>query len=288
MNRYLAFMLIGIGIAALTGCSNPKVQEFMNNDLVKKMDVTQTFKQVKGPTEAEEIEQGTAMTEILLGARPLLNDPELQMYVNRVGMWVAQQSERPGLPWSFGINDSEHVNAFAAPGGYVIITKGMMKALRNESELAGVLGHEVAHVTQQHHIKAMRKGAFANVIEAGLAVATDDKHSELLKTMLGPTKDLYARGLDKSDEFEADRIGLVLAARAGYDPFGLPAALTTLDSIAPNNTYMALLFKTHPAPKARLERITAVVGNNFDTLSGSQLNAERFGHFTERLRVATQ
>jgi predicted Zn-dependent protease len=276
-------MLALMAIVSLSACSNPKVQEF-----VKQVDLKQTFKQMKGPTEAEEIEQGSAMTEILLGARPLVADPELQTYVNRVGQWVAQQSDRPGLPWTFGVNDSEHVNAFAAPGGYVIVTKGMMKTLRNEAELAGVLGHEVAHVTQQHYTKALRKGAFANVLSAGLAATADGKRSELLKSLLGPTKDLYARGLDKADEFEADRIGAVLATRAGYDPFGLPSVLTTLDSIAATNTYMALLFKTHPAPKARLDRITVALGTNFDALANSQTNTERFNRFTDRLRLVTQ
>lgn len=275
-----ARILVAMVALMLAACSNPKMQNFM-----EQVNLKDTFKQVKGPSEAEEIEQGGAIAEILLGARPLVAEPELQMYVNRVGKWIALQSERPTLPWSFGVNDSEHVNAFAAPGGYVIITKGMMKTLRNEAELAGVLGHEIAHITQQHHIKAMRKGAFANLISAGLSAAADGKRSELLKNLLGPTKELYARGLDKSDEFEADRIGLVLAARAGYDPFGLPAALTTLDSIAANNTYMALLFKTHPAPKARLDKIAIVAGQNFDALSGNQLNTERFNRFTEKIRL---
>ena len=275
-----ARILVAMVALMLAACSNPKMQNFM-----EQVNLKDTFKQAKGPSEAEEIEQGGAIAEILLGARPLVAEPELQMYVNRVGKWIALQSERPTLPWSFGVNDSEHVNAFAAPGGYVIITKGMMKTLRNEAELAGVLGHEIAHITQQHHIKAMRKGAFANLISAGLSAAADGKRSELLKNLLGPTKELYARGLDKSDEFEADRIGLVLAARAGYDPFGLPAALTTLDSIAANNTYMALLFKTHPAPKARLDKISIVAGQNFDALSGNQLNTERFNRFTEKLRI---
>lgn len=115
-----------------------------------------------------------------------------------------------------------------------IVIKGMMKQLRNEAEFAGVLGHEVAHVTQKHHLKALRKAAVVNLLSAGAAAATaDSRHAELVQKLSGPTKELYARGLDKADEFEADRIGVVLSTRAGYDPYGLPAVLTTLASADP-------------------------------------------------------
>lgn len=114
-----------------------------------------------------------------------------------------------------------------------IVTKGMMKQLRNEAELAGVLGHEVAHVTQKHHLKALRKAAVVNLPSAGAAATAESRHAELVQKLSGPTKELYARGLDKADEFEADRIGVVLSARVGYDPYGLPAVLTTLASADP-------------------------------------------------------
>ena len=241
------------------------------------------MREVKEP---EEIQIGKGMTETLLGARPLYDDPDLQLYVNQVGLWVARQSERPNLPWHFGVNDSDHINAFAAPGGYIIITKGMIRQLRNEGELAGVLGHEVAHVNQKHHLKALRKSAFASLLGEGVAAATDDKHAELVKKLAGPTKELYARGLDKSDEFEADRMGVVLAARAGYDPYGLPAVLTTLASADPKDNYLTLLYKTHPLPQARLDQLAPGLAT-LESIKAPQ-NATRFQQYTRKLQVATK
>lgn len=282
----LRFVLVSLTLStlALGGCSQQQADAFMRN-INESGGLQQSLKNLREPTQAEEIEIGDGVAETLLGARPLLDDPELQRYVNTVGMWVALQSERPDLPWHFGVNDSDHINAFAAPGGYIIVTRGMMKQLRNEAELAGVLGHEVAHVTQKHHLKALRKSAMVNLLGAGVAAASaESKHAELVQKLAGPTKDLYARGLDKADEFEADRIGVVLAARAGFDPYGLPAVLTTLGAADPKDNFLTLLYKTHPLPQVRLDALEPGLA----TLDGIQApqNATRFQQFTRRLQLA--
>ncbi|HEU5282797.1 MAG TPA: M48 family metalloprotease [Burkholderiales bacterium] len=238
--------------------------------------------------EPEEIEMGKGVAETLLGASPLLDDVQLQRYVNAVGGWVAQQSERPDLPWHFAVNSSEVVNAAATPGGNIIITAGMLRVLRNEAELAGVLGHEVAHAVRKHHLAAIRKSAFAGLLAQGVQAASQgNRNEQLVNALIGPTKELYARGLDKSDEFEADRMGVVLAARAGYDPWGLPNAVQTLSSIKPDDNAVALLFKTHPAPSARLERLAAAMGESFDAMQGPR-NEERYRQATARIRVASR
>jgi predicted Zn-dependent protease len=267
----------------LGGCQSGGGFNVQNVDIGLVVKSVGNLRDVKEP---EEIQIGQSMTETLLGARPLYDDPELQHYVNEVGLWVAQQSERPNLPWHFGVNDSDHINAFAAPGGYIIVTKGMMKQLRNEAELAGVLGHEVAHVNQKHHLKALRKSAYANLLGEGVAAATDTKHADLVKQLAGPTKELYARGLDKADEFEADRMGVVLAARAGYDPYGLPAVLTTLASAAPDDNYLTLLTKTHPLPQVRLDNLAPGLA----TLDGirAPLVPTRFQQYTRKLQLASR
>ncbi len=125
-----AFLLhLGVGVAvagAVAGCSQQQMDAFVKNS--GGVDgLTSTLKQALGKIdEPREIEMGRGIAETLLGARPLLDDPKLQRYVNEVGSWVASRSERPQLPWRFGVNDSDHVNAFAAPGGFIIVTKGMM------------------------------------------------------------------------------------------------------------------------------------------------------------------
>jgi len=277
----LVFALIAAVV--LGGCQSGGGFNVQNVDIGSVIKSVGNLREVKEP---EEIQIGQSMTETLLGARPLYDDPELQHYVNEVGLWVAQQSERPNLPWHFGVNDSDHINAFAAPGGYIIITKGMMKQLRNEAELAGVLGHEVAHVNQKHHLNALRKSAFANLLGEGVAAATDSKHADLVKQLAGPTKELYARGLDKTDEFEADRMGVVLAARAGYDPYGLPAVLTTLASAAPDDNFLTLLTKTHPLPQVRLDSLAPGLAT-LDGIKAPQ-NPMRFQQYTRKLQLASR
>jgi predicted Zn-dependent protease len=272
--------------AMLHGCSNQQGQAFLNNvggvdGLIK--NVQQATGTVQEP---QEVEMGHGITETLLGARPLVDDPDLQLYVNFVGAWVASHSERPQLRWRFAVNDSDHVNAFAAPGGYIIVTRGMMNVVQSEAELAGVLGHEIGHVTRKHHLNAIRKGAYMNLLGAGAAAGTAGTPSaDLVNALVGPTKELYSRGLDKDDEFEADRIGVVLATRAGYDPWGLPAMLQTLARIKPDDPYMALLFKTHPSPSARLDKLGVAMGTQFDRYSNSAPSSDRFQRAVARLKT---
>jgi len=291
MKAMRAFLLhLGVGVAvagAVAGCSQQQMDAFVKNS--GGVDgLTSTLKQALGKIdEPREIEMGRGIAETLLGARPLLDDPKLQRYVNEVGSWVASRSERPQLPWRFGVNDSDHVNAFAAPGGFIIVTKGMMNLLQNEAELAGVLGHEVGHVIRKHHLNAIKKGAWINLLGAGAGAAAAGKPSEeLVNALVGPTKELYSRGLDKDDEFEADRVGITLAARAGYDPWGLPAALQTLAKIKPDDKYLALLTKTHPSPGQRLDRMGQVMGASFDRFDSQPRNAERYLAATRNLKTA--
>ena len=280
-----AVVLVGaVGIVA--GCAGPQGQAFMDN-IGGVEGLMKNIKQATGTIqEPEEIEMGEGITETLLGARPMVNDPEVQRYVNFVGAWVAAQSDRPNLPWHFAVNDSDHVNAFAAPGGYIIVTKGMMNLLQNEAELAGVLGHEIGHVVRKHHLNAIRKGAYMNLLGAGAAGATaGSRGGEIVNALVGPTKELYSRGLDKDDEFDADRIGVVLATRAGYDPWGLAAALQTLAKIKADDKYMALLFKTHPNPSDRLDKLGTAMGTTFDRFNDRPQNADRFQRAVAKIRM---
>lgn len=204
-----------------------------------------------GIEEKEEIEVGREIAGRVLGAAPLVPDPELQAYVNRVGRWIASQAERPDLPWRFGVIDSPAVNAFAAPGGYILVTRGLYEMLDNEAQLAGVLGHEIAHVVRRHHITVMQKSA---AISAGARFAQQSR-TQFISNLIGTGAEVFARGLDKSAEFEADRIGVVLAARAGYSPFGLLEVLHKLAARGASDSSLALLFKTHPSPGERLDRL---------------------------------
>jgi beta-barrel assembly-enhancing protease len=222
----------------------------------------------KSPSKAEEISIGREVTGSILGAAPLVKNDALQQYVNKVGRWVADQSERSNLPWKFGVIESDDLNAFAAPGGYVLITKGLYQRLENESQLAGVLGHEIAHVVKKHQLKVMQKQALLSYGANMLGNKLDG--SELTKKAIGTGAEISARNLDKSAEYEADRMGMILAARAGYDAYGLAEVLNTLATVNKDDDSVALLFKTHPKPDERLTQLGESAGNQLDNLKAGK------------------
>lgn len=233
-------------------------------------EVQQPTINLKKPSRADEIKIGREITGNLLGAAPLVKDQELQKYVNQVGRWVASQGERPDLPWHFGVIESEDLNAFSAPGGYVLITKGLYRQLHSEAELAGVLGHEIAHVNKKHQLKVLQKQQLLNV-GAGLLSGKLGKDNQTVQKIIGSGAEISARSLDKDAEYEADRIGVILAARAGYDPYGLPEVLETIGHANKDDSRVALLFKTHPLPDDRLAKLGEAAGSRLDSVNGKSL-----------------
>lgn len=234
----------------------------------------------KNPSTAEEIALGREITGSILGAAPLVKDDKLQQYVNKVGRWVASQSERADLPWKFGVIESSDLNAFAAPGGYVLITKGLYQQLNNEAQLAGILGHEIAHIVQKHQLKVLQKQQLVN-IGAGLITDKLSKGNKLAQKAIGSGAEISARSLDKEAEYEADRMGVVLAVRAGYDAFGLPEVLQQIGQTNKTDNSVALLFKTHPHPDERLTKLGDSAGNKLDNLKAGKTLENRFYKLTK-------
>ena len=222
----------------------------------------------KNPSKEEEIALGREITGSLLGAAPLVKDAALQQYVNKIGRWVASQSERENLPWKFGVIDSAEINAFAAPGGYVLITKGLYQKLQNEAQLASVLGHEIAHVVKKHQLKVLQKQQLLNAGSSWLKEKFGK--TKLADKAIGTGAEISARGLDKDAEFEADRMGMVLAERAGYDAFALAEVLQTISQTNKSDSSVALLFKTHPAPDERLAKLSDAAGSQLDNVKAGK------------------
>jgi beta-barrel assembly-enhancing protease len=208
--------------------------------------------------EGQEHRMGQTASAVLLGAAPLLGDPIAQSYLNVVGRWLTLHIERPDLPWRFGILDDGTVNAFAAPGGYVFITRGLFLMLRSEHELAGVLGHEIGHVLRRHHVHALiKQERFRTVLDVFRRASGRD--GLLMEALVGATREMYARGLDQEDEYEADRIGAVVAARAGYDPYGLVHVLRTLAGAREDTELTGFFLGTHPPVAERIASLEALL-----------------------------
>ncbi len=207
----------------------------------------------------EEVNIGRNVMSGLLGAAPLVEHEGLQHYVNKVGRWIALQSKRPKLPWTFGVINSQNINAFAAPGGYIAITLGLYQLFENEDQLAAVLAHEISHVIEKHHLEAIQKSTQRELLGALAVKATDKKHRDKMQKLVNAGVQIYARGLDKKFEFGADRRGIVLAARAGYDPYALLDVFTTLRSIKPDDASMTVFLNTHPPLADRVRTLDALM-----------------------------
>ena len=271
----LNYIFLFFSLILLSGCQ----QSGMNFDFDKALSLAKNVqKATKTIAEPEEITIGNGIAANLLGAAPLLADDKMQHYVNQVGRWVSLHTERPDLPWKFGVLASADVNAFATPGGTIFITAGLLQKLNNESELAGVLAHEMVHVLRKHHLAALQKGARMD-IAADLAqesLKESGSNNPVLQKAIKAGTEVYVRGLDKDDELEADRMGIVIATRAGYDPFGLPAVLQMLEASNAQDSSLALMFKTHPAPRERLTLLDKIMGNRFDAYTAPAQSDKRF------------
>ncbi len=215
----------------------------------------------------EEVQLGEGLTAGFLGAAPLHRDERLQRYVNRVGRWLALHGDRPDLPWTFGVLESDTINAFSMPGGHVVISHGLLSRLQSESELAAVLAHEIAHVVKKHQLSAIQSGAWG---EVGAAIGKEVVQHRVgrsggdylgLKSQLASAgvdlvkNGFFLRPLDRGMEHEADRVGVLIATRAGYDPYGLVAVLQLLAQAKPDEAGASIIFATHPPAADRLAEL---------------------------------
>lgn len=218
---------------------------------------------------------GNAAAAVLLGAAPVLAKPALQQYINLVGASIASLSERPQLLWRFAVTDDPAVNAFAAPGGVVLVTRGLLQLLDSEDELAAVLAHEIGHVVRKHHYSVVLRQRLADEATSTMTAGGKDAEMDALSKA---SSLVFARGLDKRAEFDADAYALQLTIRAGYDPAAVLGVLDKLRAIASNDSRAALLFATHPSASERLDRL---LQHDLDGLPTARPHAVRTARFAQ-------
>ena len=204
---------------------------------------------------------GSAVSGLLpIGAREeraiggALASQVVARYGGLVGKAVAMTSDRPEIDYTFGVLNNNKVNAFAAPGGYVFVTKGLLRRVQSEAELACVLGHEIAHVTEKHILNVIRRSRAISGL-AQVTLASLDKNPEAFDEMIKEgMKSLFENGLDQNLEFEADRVGADYCTRVGYDPAGARQYLLTIQSLRPREADI-VLESTHPSGRERLDEL---------------------------------
>jgi predicted Zn-dependent protease len=229
-------------------------------------------------SEAQEIQTGRQLDAEVRRQMGVYGDAELQRYVNDIGQRLARNSHRPSLPWHFTVVDQPAVNAFALPGGYIYITRGILPFLDNEAEFAGVLGHEIGHVTARHSAAAYSKATSAGVGLAllGIFVPSTRPLQGLAETALGVL--FLKHGRD--DELEADRLGAEYTARNGWDPEGIAGMLTTLariDEASGSRRGVPNWLSTHPAPADRVEQVQVSVEKARAAAPGRQFARDEAG-----------
>ena len=203
-------------------------------------------------SDAEEQELGAQVSERIRTRYGVVQDAGAHRYVALVGTALAQGSTRPNLPWTFVILDTDGVNAFAAPGGYVHITRGALALVQNEAELAGVLGHEIVHITEKHTIRAIQK---SKAVQMGAAETLSGSSALMERAVTATYDNIVERGFGRAEENESDEKGVALANKTGYAPNGLVTFLTTLKDRNKDAKEKRGLFASHPEMQERLDRI---------------------------------
>jgi predicted Zn-dependent protease len=206
-------------------------------------------------TDAEEHQLGSEISTMLRDKYGVVQDKAVHKYVTLVGTVLAQASSRPGLGWTFVVLDTDGVNAFAAPGGFIHITRGALALIQDEAELADVLGHEISHVTAKHTINAIKK---ANAAELAGEQARQEFINQVANKAYGM---ILENKFDRGDEMDADKNGVTLANAAGYAPNGLSAFLNRLSERNKDLKDRSGLFASHPETKARLDGLGKVIAS---------------------------
>jgi predicted Zn-dependent protease len=209
-------------------------------------------------SEGQEIGIGKENHPQILQEMGSYNDPDLQRYVNDIGQRLAKSSERPQLPWTFTVVDQPVVNAFAVPGGFIYITRGILAYLDSEAQLVGVLGHEIGHVTARHSAQQYSRQVLGQVglLGLGIFVPAAQPFGDLSATALGALFLKYGR----EDELQSDSLGARYAATNGWDPRAVPQFLATLGRLSEGSEKgIPNWLSTHPEPASRVQEIQPLV-----------------------------
>jgi len=276
----------------LLACSSPAlafnfpIGGFGNGDRNSAIDIRRIqqglrlFQALIPISDQDEIKLGRGVAARVINRFGIDYNFEATYYLNLLGTTIAQRAERPDLPYHFAILDTDDVNAYACPGGFIFITRGALNMVQDEAELAAVLSHEIAHVTERHIVKALQHSQVMK-IGAQMAAEAFTTGGPLFEKMINTATDSLFKGLKKGDEYDADQKALAYLDRAGYD---YPAMFDVLELLDKRRKagQTKILAKTHPSPNNRIRKLKHAMRKlKLDQPSGIRLRAR----FDQRLQT---
>lgn len=239
-------------------------------------------------SQEQEVQMGAQYAQQINQQLPLVRDPEVNRYINVLGDSLARVTPRSDLEWRFFIVDSPEVNAFAVPGGFIYVNRGLIERAENMSEVAGVIGHEIGHVVKRHSIKQMEQQQKGQVGVTLLCVLTPSVcQSQAAGTAINLGANAVFARFSRQDEAEADQQGVIFTTRAGIDPRGIPGMFRILlNEREQRPSTVSAWFTTHPLEE---DRITATTQQIQQTVPAAVLqslsrDSRNFHAFQDRLR----
>ncbi len=240
-----------------------------SNDEVAQSDIT------------EEVRFGREVAARIIGRFGLYDKPALTKYVNLVGTVLAMSTSRPELEFHFAVLNTDEINAYAAPGGYIFVTRGALFKMQDEAELAGVLAHEISHVVEKHVVKELNIRGSEDSAVSGLARviggSTDAARAAFSQAVDQAMDILFKNGYKREDEAQADRDSVMFCALAGYEPAGLVHYFERINGIKGKQT--EVLDKTHPSYEARITLLN-------DTITKEGIDSGSYKNYKDRFTEA--
>lgn len=273
---FLFAVLLSLGLvfpAPLTawGADAEFRQRISSNDEVVQSDV------------AEEVRFGREVAARIIARYGLYDDPRLMKYVNLVGQTLARSTNRPEIEFHFAVLNTDEINGYSAPGGYIFVTRGAIAQMKDESELAGVLAHELGHVVEKHVVKELNIRSADQSPEAGLAMliggSTEAGRAAFSQAVDHALDMLFKNGYKREDETQADRDAVLFCALAGYDPNGLVRYFERIGPLKGKKT--EVLDRTHPSFEARIAWLK-------ETISQEGIDTGNYRRYKERFVDSTR
>ena len=234
----------------------------------------------------QEVQMGTEYSQQINAQLPIVKDPEVVRYINLLGDSIARLADSRSLDWQFFVVNANEVNAFAVPGGYVYVNRGLIERAQRMDQLAGVLGHEIGHVVRRHSVQQMEKAQGANIGVTLACVLTSVCSSQAAGAAINVGGNALFAKFSRNDEAEADAEGVKNVVRAGIDPRGIPEMFQILlDERQRSPSSVESWFATHPLEEDRILETQAQIAQiNPAILNGLTKDSQSFQSFKQRVR----